>query len=104
MLDHPSRGDPPKRLTAPAPGGVCATLARMDALDDPFALAEITFWLMGGLEDRSLLHVALAAPPILLGCLVLLRLGPALDALTLGEDTAASLGQPPMRYGTCQRL
>jgi len=61
---------------------------------NPFALAEITFWLLGGLHDRTLLHVALAAPPILLGMAVLLRLGPALDALSLGEDTAASLGIP----------
>lgn len=61
---------------------------------NPFALAEITFWLLGGLQDRTLLHVALAAPPILLGMAVLLRLGPALDALSLGEDTAASLGIP----------
>ncbi len=64
---------------------------------NPFALAEITFWLLGGLEDRALSHVALAAPPILLGVILLLRLGPALDALALGEDTAASLGQPPAR-------
>ncbi|MSP02803.1 MAG: iron ABC transporter permease [Acetobacteraceae bacterium] len=64
---------------------------------NPFALAEITFWLMGGLEDRALSHVAMAAPPILLGVTLLLRLGPGLDALTLGEDTAASLGQPPTR-------
>jgi iron complex transport system permease protein len=61
---------------------------------NPYALAEITFWLMGGLEDRSLLHLALAAPPILLGVVLLLRLGPGLDALALGEDVAASLGQP----------
>lgn len=64
---------------------------------NPFALAEITFWLMGGLEDRSLSHVALAAPPIVLGTLILLRLGPGLDALALGEDVAASLGVPVAR-------
>jgi iron complex transport system permease protein len=61
---------------------------------NPFALAEITFWLLGGVADRSLLQVALAAPPILLGAAILLRLGPNLDALSLGEDTAASLGVP----------
>jgi iron complex transport system permease protein len=61
---------------------------------NPFALAEITFWLMGGLQDRSLSHLALAAPPILLGAAVLLRLGPGLDALSLGEDVAQSLGRP----------
>jgi iron complex transport system permease protein len=61
---------------------------------NPFALYEITFWLMGGLEDRTLTHLALAAPPIALGCALLLRLGPGLDALSLGEDTASSLGVP----------
>ena len=61
---------------------------------NPFALAEITFWLMGGLQDRSLDHLALAAPPILLGLILLLRLGPGLDALALGEDVAQSLGRP----------
>lgn len=66
----------------------------LSAAPNPFALYEITFWLMGGLEDRTLLHLALAAVPTLLGCALLLRLGPALDALSLGEDTAASLGVP----------
>jgi iron complex transport system permease protein len=61
---------------------------------NPFALAEITFWLLGGLQDRTLLHAALAAPPILLGMAILLRLGPGLDALSLGEDAAATLGIP----------
>ena len=61
---------------------------------NPFALAEITFWLMGGLEDRSLLHLWLAGPPILLGCALLLRLGRGLDGLALGEEVAASLGVP----------
>ncbi|HSU04204.1 MAG TPA: iron ABC transporter permease [Acetobacteraceae bacterium] len=64
---------------------------------NPFALAEITFWLLGGLQDRTMLHVALAAPPILLGAAILLRLGPGLDALSLGEDSAATLGVPVAR-------
>jgi iron complex transport system permease protein len=64
---------------------------------NPFALAEITFWLMGGLADRPLWQVALAAAPILLGMAILLRLGPGLDALSLGEDTAQSLGVPVTR-------
>ena len=59
---------------------------------NPFALAEITFWLLGGLEDRSLTHLALAAPPMLCGMAILLRLGTGLDALSLGEDAATSLG------------
>lgn len=64
---------------------------------NPFALAEITFWLMGGLADRTLLHLALAAPLIALGAALLLRLGRGLDALSLGEEVAASLGLPAAR-------
>lgn len=64
---------------------------------NPFALAEITTWLMGSLQDRTLLHLALATPPLLLGMALLLRLGPGLDALSLGEDVAASLGAAPGR-------
>jgi iron complex transport system permease protein len=64
---------------------------------NPYALAEATFWLMGSLADRAPAHVALAAPPILLGIAILLRLGRGLDALALGEPVAASLGQPPGR-------
>jgi iron complex transport system permease protein len=61
---------------------------------NPFALTEITFWLMGGLADRPLSQVELAAPVILLGGAILLKLGRGLDALSLGEDTARSLGVP----------
>jgi len=59
---------------------------------NPFASVEMVFWLMGSLADRSLTQVYLAAPLMLAGMAVLLMLGRALDALTLGEDAAASLG------------
>ncbi|SIS70226.1 FecCD family ABC transporter permease [Phaeovulum vinaykumarii] len=59
---------------------------------NPFAVHEILFWMLGSLADRSFVHVWTAAPVMLAGWLVLLRLGPGLDALTLGEDAAASMG------------
>lgn len=64
---------------------------------NPFALAEITTWLMGSLQDRDLADLGLAAVPIILGSGLLLTLGPALDGLSLGETTAASLGVPIAR-------
>lgn len=64
---------------------------------NPFALSEIVTWLMGSLENRSWPDVLIAAPPTALGLLLLARAGPALDALTLGEDTARSLGFNPLR-------
>lgn len=59
---------------------------------DPFAAQEIVFWMLGSLSDRSWSHVALAAPFILAGALILALQGRAFAALTLGEDAAASLG------------
>ncbi|MBP9181582.1 MAG: iron ABC transporter permease [Fuscovulum sp.] len=59
---------------------------------NPFAAMEIVYWMMGSLADRSMTHVWLAAPLILAGMAALMTLGRGLDALTLGEDAAQSLG------------
>ncbi len=59
---------------------------------NPFAANEIVFWMMGSLADRSMTHVWLALPFMLVGGLLLGRLGRGLDALTLGEDAARSMG------------
>ncbi len=59
---------------------------------NPFAAAETMFWMMGSVADRSMVHVALALPFVLAGVALLLTLGPGLDALTLGEDAAETLG------------
>jgi iron complex transport system permease protein len=59
---------------------------------NPFAAMEIVYWMMGSLADRSMDHVWLAAPFMLLGLVMLLSLGRSFDALTLGEDAAASMG------------
>lgn len=57
-----------------------------------FASLEIVYWLMGSLVDRSLPQVWLATPFMIAGWLMLLSCAPALDALSLGETTARSLG------------
>ena len=49
-------------------------------------------WLMGSLADRSWDHVLLSAPFIVIGCGMLAFTGRALDALSLGEVQAESLG------------
>lgn len=59
---------------------------------NPFAAMEIVYWMMGSLSDRSMEQVWLAAPFIIGGGLALLATGRGLDALTLGEDAAQSLG------------
>jgi iron complex transport system permease protein len=59
---------------------------------NPFAGMEIMSWLMGSLEDRSFTHVWIALPCILPAMALLFRDAHALDALTLGEDAARTLG------------
>jgi iron complex transport system permease protein len=59
---------------------------------NPFAVFEITSWLLGSLEDKSVEHLAVALPAIAIGLGLLAWDGRALDALTLGEDGAATLG------------
>ena len=63
----------------------------------PFAMSEIVTWLMGALADRSWHEVWFAAPLTLAGIALLLRAGKSLDALTLGETAALSLGVNPRR-------
>ncbi len=59
---------------------------------NPYAASEIIFWMMGSVADRSMAHVTLALPVMLLGWALLATLGRGLDALTLGEDAAEALG------------
>jgi iron complex transport system permease protein len=68
------------------------TALALNLSPNPYAALEIFFWLLGSLADRSFDHVALAALPMAAGCILLLSVGRALDALTLGEDAAQSLG------------
>jgi iron complex transport system permease protein len=59
---------------------------------NPFASIEMVYWMMGSLADRSLTQAWLSGPLMLIGMGLLLLLGRALDALSLGEDAAVSLG------------
>ena len=62
-----------------------------------YAMQEIVFWLMGSLANRNVHHVYIAAPFILVGWILLLSRYRFLNALSLGEETAASLGFNPQR-------
>lgn len=57
-----------------------------------FAMSQIVMWLNGALTDRSWHEVWLAAPLVVAGIAILWRAGRSLDALTLGEPVARSLG------------
>ncbi|MDR2512511.1 MAG: iron ABC transporter permease [Puniceicoccales bacterium] len=53
--------------------------------------AQIIFWLLGGLENRTWEHVVVATP-ILLAAILLCPLGRPMDLLSLGTAEAQSLG------------
>jgi iron complex transport system permease protein len=71
---------------------IALTSLAVNFAPNPFAIAEIVYWLMGSLKDRSLADVSVGAPFIILGYVLLFATGRGLDALSLGEDVAATLG------------
>lgn len=78
-------------LAISALAGALTTLA-LALAPSPFAFYDAYDWLMGSLVDRSLSQAAFAAVPALACILFLLRLAPALDSLTLGEEVAEAIG------------
>jgi iron complex transport system permease protein len=69
-----------------------ATALVMNLSSNPFVVLEIAFWLLGSLEDRSFQHVVLALPFMVAGAIILLAQRHTFRALSLGEETAQSLG------------
>lgn len=69
-----------------------ATALTMNLAPNPFAALEIAFWLLGSLEDRSFRHVVLALPFIVAGAALLMSQRHAFRVLSLGEESAQSLG------------
>ena len=99
------------RTSSPANGIALFTLAGMmiaslagaltslaiSLAPNAFAMSSIVTWLMGALTDRSWADVMLAAPLTLAGLALLWLAGRDLDAMTLGEPAARSLGVSPRR-------
>lgn len=59
---------------------------------NPYALQEIYYWMLGSISNRSLNELWFALPFMLLGWGLILSSRRFLDAMSLGEDTARSLG------------
>jgi iron complex transport system permease protein len=73
------------------------TALAISLVPTPFATSQIVTWLMGALTDRSWDDVRLALPLIALGAGLLAMTGRSLDALTLGEQAARTMGVDPLR-------
>lgn len=76
-------------LSALAVAGISLALSLSPS---PWAAGEIVRWMLGGLTDRGFDELTIAAPLIIVGCIAVLASRRALDALTLGETGARSLG------------
>jgi len=74
-----------------AVGGALIALA-LNFAASPYAMQEIIFWLLGSVANRSFAEVYIALPFMLLGWGMMLYCGQFLNALTLGEETAKSMG------------
>lgn len=64
----------------------------MNFAPHPMTLQEMILWMMGSLENRSFHDLWLASPFIAAGLLMVAGAGQGLNALSLGEDTARTLG------------
>jgi len=68
------------------------TALALNLAPNPFASMEIFYWLMGSLSNASMEHVWLLLLPTLFGWWLIFQSRHALDVLSLGEDTASTLG------------
>ncbi len=69
-----------------------ATALVLNLAPNPYIALEIAFWLLGSLQDRSMDHLFLAGPFLVMSWVLLAVHARDFRALTLGEDAAASLG------------
>lgn len=71
-------------------GGLIALA--LNLAPNPGALADLVNWTLGSVEGRSLEHVTLAAALLAIGAALIFSAARGLQALTLGEESAAAIG------------
>ncbi|PCI32741.1 MAG: ABC transporter permease [Alphaproteobacteria bacterium] len=64
----------------------------MNFAPNPMSLQDMIMWLLGSLENRTMTDITLAGPFIIGGWVIMRGVGQGLDASSLGEDTAQTLG------------
>ncbi len=72
-------------------GGALIALV-LNFAPSPYAMQEILFWLLGSVANRSMHELLIALPFMVVGWVMVLSSGRFLNALTLGEETAHSMG------------
>tara|TARA_R110002072_G_scaffold265098_1_gene424013 strand:- start:360 stop:1355 length:996 start_codon:yes stop_codon:yes gene_type:complete len=64
----------------------------MNFAPNPMSLQDMIMWILGSLDNRTMTDLSLAAPFILLGWALMFNIGQGLNASSLGEETAQTLG------------
>lgn len=92
----PGSGTPAKLvLTGMAFGAVLSGISFAVTLTRPDVFDRVRYWSVGSIQGRGYSDLLAVLAPILIGCLIALMLPRALNALTLGEEAASSLGAHP---------
>lgn len=81
-------------LAGVAVSAALAAVTQTVILADQETFNEFRFWVAGSLEGRGWEELKATAPLMGVGAVLALALGPALNALALGDDTARGLGVP----------
>lgn len=68
------------------------TALTINLAPNPFALSDLITWMLGSVANRSWTDLSFAAPFWAIGAVLVALARPGLRALSLGEETAASLG------------
>jgi iron complex transport system permease protein len=76
--------------------GALTSLA-LNLAPNPYSQSDLINWMLGSVANRSWIDVGIALPAWALGAAAVIMAGPSLRALSLGEETAASLGANPAR-------
>lgn len=94
LIAHRGAGNLTLILAGVALSALAAALTSLaiNLAPSPTDMQDIVLWLLGSLSERSFADIRLSLPFIGAGLLLLFSCGPQLDALTLGEDEASSLG------------
>ncbi|WP_438994252.1 FecCD family ABC transporter permease [Pseudemcibacter sp.] len=64
----------------------------MNMAESPMSVRDMVMWMLGSLENRTSTDILLALPFILFGWIMMINVGQGLNALSVGEDTAQSMG------------
>lgn len=64
----------------------------MNLADNPMSLRDMVMWMLGSLENRTMTDLMLALPFILIGWAMMIGVGQGLNAISVGEDTAQTMG------------